>query len=146
MSPPPAVPRGASSAARAPGEGGSGWPLPRSVSDTGPLRGCPVAAGPTRLRRVPPLRPPHLSRFRLAVHESFGLGFRAMPSRVEEHRYCREVLPRVSRTFAISIGLLRGSLQEAVRIGYLLCRIADALEDSWPGDGREIRARFDALV
>jgi len=56
------------------------------------------------------------------------------------------VLPRVSRTFAVNIRLLGGSLGEAVRIGYLLCRSADALEDSWPGGADEIRARFADLV
>lgn len=63
----------------------------------------------------------------------------------EDRDYCRAVLPRVSRTFAISIRLLSGSLAEAVRIGYLLCRTADALEDSWPGSAAELRARFESL-
>jgi farnesyl-diphosphate farnesyltransferase len=63
----------------------------------------------------------------------------------DDRRYCRAVLPRVSRTFAINIRLLDGSLREAVGIAYLLCRSADALEDSWRGDAREIRARFAAL-
>jgi farnesyl-diphosphate farnesyltransferase len=66
------------------------------------------------------------------------------PSR-DDRSYCREVLPRVSRTFAINIRLLGGSLEEAVRTAYLLCRSADALEDSWRGDAQEIRARFVAL-
>jgi 4,4'-diapophytoene synthase len=64
----------------------------------------------------------------------------------EDRRYCRVVLPRVSRTFAINIRLLGGSFGEAVRIGYLLCRSADALEDSWRGDAGEVRARFAELV
>lgn len=59
-----------------------------------------------------------------------------------DRAYCRAVLPQVSRTFAINIRLLRGPLGDAVRIGYLLCRGADALEDSWPGAPEEIRARF----
>jgi 4,4'-diapophytoene synthase len=66
--------------------------------------------------------------------------------RREDFRYCREVLPRVSRTFAINIRLLAGSLGESVRTAYLLCRSADALEDSWRGEPGEIRARFAALV
>jgi len=64
----------------------------------------------------------------------------------EDLRYCRAVLPRVSRTFALNIRLLAGGLAEAVRTGYLLCRSADALEDSWPGAPHEIEARFDALL
>src|SRR5437667_7267848 len=59
--------------------------------------------------------------------------------------YCRAVLPRVSRTFAINIRLLGKDLREPVRIAYLLCRICDALEDSWPGDATGITARFDLL-
>ena len=61
-------------------------------------------------------------------------------------RYCRAVLPRVSRTFALNIRLLDGTLGEAVRVGYLLCRAADALEDSWPGTGPEIRERFERFT
>jgi farnesyl-diphosphate farnesyltransferase len=59
--------------------------------------------------------------------------------------YCRGVLPRVSRTFAINIRVLGEPLARAVRIAYLLCRSSDALEDSWPGTPDEIRERFGAL-
>jgi farnesyl-diphosphate farnesyltransferase len=68
-----------------------------------------------------------------------------MPRVDEDLRYCREVLPRVSRTFAINIRLLAGSFRDAVGIAYLLCRTADALEDNWPGTPDEIRARFERL-
>ena len=44
--------------------------------------------------------------------------------------YCRSVLPRVSRTFALNIRLLQGPLGDAVLLGYLFCRIADTVEDS----------------
>ena len=64
---------------------------------------------------------------------------------LDDLRYCRDVLPRVSRTFAVNIRLLGGSLRDAVRTAYLLCRAADALEDSWGGDAAEIRARFGQL-
>jgi len=57
--------------------------------------------------------------------------------------YCREILPRVSRTFAINIRLLGRSMRDPVCAGYLLCRTADALEDSWPGSPAEIRGRFE---
>jgi farnesyl-diphosphate farnesyltransferase len=60
-----------------------------------------------------------------------------------DRAYCRAMLPRVSRTFAINIRLLNGGLAEAVRVGYLLCRAADTLEDAWPGSGSEIGERFD---
>jgi len=60
-----------------------------------------------------------------------------------DRAYCRAMLPRVSRTFAINIRLLHGTLGEAVRVGYLLCRAADTLEDAWPGSASEIGERFD---
>jgi farnesyl-diphosphate farnesyltransferase len=43
--------------------------------------------------------------------------------------FCREVLPAVSRTFALSIRLLPGTLGAAVQCAYLICRIADTVED-----------------
>src|SRR5262245_6166170 len=64
----------------------------------------------------------------------------------EDLRFCREALPRVSRTFAVNIRLLSGTLGEAVRTGYLLCRAADALEDSWPGEPVAIQDRFGRFV
>ena len=63
----------------------------------------------------------------------------------EDRGYCRRVLPHVSRTFAINIRLLSGSLRDAVEVGYLLCRTADALEDSWPGEPSAVEGRFDLL-
>jgi farnesyl-diphosphate farnesyltransferase len=44
-------------------------------------------------------------------------------------RASRLLLPRVSRTFALGIKLLPQRLEPPVRIGYLLCRIADTVED-----------------
>lgn len=43
--------------------------------------------------------------------------------------FCREIFPAVSRTFALSIRLLPGELGAAVRYAYLICRIADTIED-----------------
>jgi farnesyl-diphosphate farnesyltransferase len=43
--------------------------------------------------------------------------------------FCRKILPGVSRTFSLSIRLLPGQLGAAVRCAYLLCRIADTIED-----------------
>ncbi len=44
-------------------------------------------------------------------------------------RRTRDLLPRVSRTFALGIKLLPARLELPVRLGYLLCRIADTVED-----------------
>jgi len=60
--------------------------------------------------------------------------------------FCRRALPRVSRTFAINTRLLAGTFGDAVRTGYLLCRAADALEDSWPGESAGICDRFERFV
>jgi farnesyl-diphosphate farnesyltransferase len=62
-----------------------------------------------------------------------------------DRAYCRSVLPRVSRTFAINIRLLSGSMADAVCVAYLLCRVCDALEDSWPGTPAELAGRFESL-
>ncbi|MGZ3459484.1 MAG: phytoene/squalene synthase family protein [Archangium sp.] len=47
--------------------------------------------------------------------------------------FCREVLPAVSRTFALNIPQLPRPLDTAVMVAYLLCRIADTLEDEAHG-------------
>ncbi len=43
--------------------------------------------------------------------------------------YCREALVAVSRTFSKPIQMLPAELERAVTCGYLLCRIADTIED-----------------
>ena len=47
-----------------------------------------------------------------------------------DREFCRAILPKVSRTFALGIQLLPARLGEAVRTSYLLCRIADTIEDT----------------
>ncbi|AFE08434.1 Phytoene synthase [Corallococcus coralloides DSM 2259] len=53
--------------------------------------------------------------------------------KVQVASFCRTQLPRVSRTFALNIPLLPEPLDLAVTVAYLLCRIADTLEDEAPG-------------
>lgn len=60
----------------------------------------------------------------------------------EADRFGEQVLPDVSRTFAISIRFLPGTLGRAVRTSYLLCRIADTIED----DGTTAPATRAALI
>src|ERR1051325_660646 len=43
---------------------------------------------------------------------------------------CWRILPLVSRSFAVVIRWLPRGLDDAVMVSYLLCRIADTLEDS----------------
>lgn len=56
----------------------------------------------------------------------------------EAEAFGKQILPDVSRTFAISIRFLPGDLGRAVLTAYLLCRIADTIEDdnSTPPDIR----------
>jgi farnesyl-diphosphate farnesyltransferase len=67
----------------------------------------------------------------------------------DDRALCAASLPLVSRTFAISIEGLPEELREPVRIGYLLCRIVDTVEDG-PGlslaERLELFDSFDALV
>ena len=46
-----------------------------------------------------------------------------------DERYQEEILPHVSRTFALTIPQLPPGLRAAVTNAYLLCRIADTIED-----------------
>jgi farnesyl-diphosphate farnesyltransferase len=47
-----------------------------------------------------------------------------------ERTWVAASLPKVSRTFALTIRLLPGALEHPVAVAYLLCRIADTIEDS----------------
>jgi farnesyl-diphosphate farnesyltransferase len=48
---------------------------------------------------------------------------------IDIDRHTKSMLPLVSRTFALGIKLLPSRLELPVRLGYLLCRIADTVED-----------------
>lgn len=59
------------------------------------------------------------------------------PSRQRQaEHFCQSILPDVSRTFALSIRFLPGHLGRAVLTAYLICRIADTLEDD-PGSSAD---------
>jgi farnesyl-diphosphate farnesyltransferase len=60
--------------------------------------------------------------------------------------FCDEILPSVSRTFALSIRMLPGSLGGAVRDAYLLCRVADTIEDEPILPAAEKAVLLDALA
>lgn len=57
--------------------------------------------------------------------------------------YQQEALVRVSRTFALTIPQLPDGLRDAVANAYLLCRLADTIEDD-PGLDSATKARFMA--
>ena len=64
----------------------------------------------------------------------------------DAERYTRWILPRVSRTFALGIRLLPYRLELPVRLGYLLCRIADTVEDDLRLDAPRKAALLDAFI
>ena len=66
---------------------------------------------------------------------------------VDEHdeSFCTNMLPKVSRTFALSITVLPPGLRTAIRIAYLLCRIVDTIEDDAVVRGEEREHLFDVF-
>ncbi len=51
---------------------------------------------------------------------------------LDDLAFCEEYLVKVSRTFAINIKILKGNSYKGLLLAYLLCRIADTIEDD-PG-------------
>ncbi len=69
------------------------------------------------------------------------------PERIREaERFGTAILPEVSRTFAISIRFLPGTLGQAVLTAYLLCRIADTIEDDNSTSPERRGALLDAFL
>ena len=66
-----------------------------------------------------------------------------------DREFCERSLPKVSRTFALSISLLTDGLQQSVCASYLLCRVLDSIEDD-PDleftDRLELYGEFDQLI
>lgn len=66
-----------------------------------------------------------------------------------DEEFCISILPRVSRTFALSIEALPESLRATLRAAYLLCRVVDTIEDDphLPQDQREsLFSEFTRIV
>jgi farnesyl-diphosphate farnesyltransferase len=49
---------------------------------------------------------------------------------MEDWEYCQKALPKVSRTFALNISVLKGDLHRSILTAYLFCRIIDTIEDA----------------
>ncbi len=64
----------------------------------------------------------------------------------DARRFCDLVLPAVSRTFAIGIRALPGDLGRAVLTAYLICRLADTVEDAPGMTPAEKAPLFEALL
>jgi len=72
-----------------------------------------------------------------------------MDSGITDEGYQDQVLPHVSRTFALTIPQLPPRLRVAVTNAYLLCRIADTIEDEpalSPAETLALLERFQAVV
>jgi farnesyl-diphosphate farnesyltransferase len=72
-----------------------------------------------------------------------------MDSAVSDEVYQDEILPHVSRTFALTIPQLPAALSTPVTSAYLLCRIADTIEDEpalTPPETLAFLQRFSAVV
>lgn len=72
-----------------------------------------------------------------------------MDSAISDDGYQGEILPRVSRTFALTIPQLPQEVRRAVTNAYLLCRIADTIEDepALPAsEATDFLRRFAAVV
>ena len=64
----------------------------------------------------------------------------------EDWRFCEKALLAVSRTFARPIQMLPGDLHRAVTCGYLLCRIADTIEDNAHLSTADRDARYTSFL
>ena len=49
---------------------------------------------------------------------------------MDDWTYCVKTLPKVSRTFALNISVLRGELHRSILTAYLFCRTVDTIEDA----------------
>jgi farnesyl-diphosphate farnesyltransferase len=69
-----------------------------------------------------------------------------MDSGTSDEEYQNEILPHVSRTFALTIPQLPAPLRSAVTNAYLLCRIADTIEDEPALSAQETLAFLDGFT
>jgi farnesyl-diphosphate farnesyltransferase len=72
-----------------------------------------------------------------------------MDSGISDEGYQENILPHVSRTFALTIPQLPPALRVAVTNAYLLCRIADTIEDEpalSPSETLAFLERFQAVA
>ena len=67
-------------------------------------------------------------------------------ARRDARRFSEAILPQVSRTFALGIRVLPGALGHAVLAAYLICRVADTVEDAPGMTPAEKAPLFDAIL
>jgi farnesyl-diphosphate farnesyltransferase len=62
-----------------------------------------------------------------------------------DEQFCIDILPRVSRTFALSIETLPEPMRQTIRAAYLLCRIVDTIEDDGHLEPERRQALFETF-
>lgn len=63
--------------------------------------------------------------------------------------WCREAVQGVSRTFALTVDVLDEPMATQICLGYLLCRVADTVEDSGhipPDEQTTLLRTYDAVL
>ncbi len=68
---------------------------------------------------------------------------------MDDWTYCVQTLPKVSRTFALNISVLRGELHRSILVAYLFCRTVDTVEDAAKLDPKikiELLMEFSQLL
>ena len=68
---------------------------------------------------------------------------------MDDWNYCVKTLPKVSRTFALNISVLRGNLHRSILTAYLFCRIVDTVEDATKLDPKikiDLLLEFSKLI
>ena len=77
-------------------------------------------------------------------------GFGGLKHKVmDDWEYCQKALPKVSRTFALNISILKGDLHRSILIAYLFCRIVDTVEDAAQLDPKikiKLLREFSSLI
>jgi len=67
----------------------------------------------------------------------------------DDLRWCHESVQGVSRTFALTVDVLDEPMSSYICLGYLVCRIADTVEDAAhipPADQADILRTYDAVL
>lgn len=63
--------------------------------------------------------------------------------------WCHDAVEDVSRTFAITIDILEEPMSSAICVGYLLCRVADTIEDAQdisPDEQKRLLSTYDSVL
>ena len=68
---------------------------------------------------------------------------------MDDWNYCVTTLPKVSRTFALNISVLKGDLHKSILVAYLFCRTIDTVEDAYKLDASlkiQLLLRFASIL